>query len=56
MKTLAIKGTKDFLPYEEELRSNIRNIIENTYNDDSNKHDMLHASHSLHPKEHSIFS
>ncbi|MBE5745792.1 MAG: histidine--tRNA ligase [Clostridiales bacterium] len=31
MKTLAVKGTKDYLPKEEELRTNIKNIIENTY-------------------------
>lgn len=31
MKTTSVKGTKDFLPKELELRENVKNIIENTY-------------------------
>lgn len=31
MKTQAVKGTKDFLPKEEELRTKMREIIEKTY-------------------------
>ena len=31
MKTQAVKGTKDFLPREEELRTKMREIIEKTY-------------------------
>jgi len=31
MKTTPVKGTKDFLPFEQSIRDNIKNIIENTY-------------------------
>lgn len=31
MKTTQVKGTKDFLPKEQNLRDNIKNTIENTY-------------------------
>ncbi len=31
MKTTSVKGTKDFLPKELELREDVKNIIENTY-------------------------
>ena len=31
MKTTPVKGTKDFLPNEQELRDYIKNVIENTY-------------------------
>ena len=31
MKTQAVKGTKDFLPKEENLRTKMRSIIEKTY-------------------------
>lgn len=31
MKITPVKGTKDFLPFEQNLRDNIKNTIENTY-------------------------